>query len=331
MPSGTPRYFKKLLSYEDRVTPDDTEFESRVRAHLGTGLQGLYNKDVAAGVALPTDAFTLLGFNSKDANDARLRLQQQLKEAQAKKDTAGITALQEKLNNFMGDKRERLNFPELAGLQEQGKHVFGVGAAASPRVYAHEFRHDKIEGEHANRIYDVLNSTSYPEYVNNLVSLYSNSGNDDRLRRSASIALLSEGDTKDYSSLPLGKMEEELLPSINWNTNSVIPGVYDKDAPYVNAEDHAALNRGTYNYGVIHKGFNKLLGKNLEGYDPDLGGSLTQPQDIPKSFLEERNYYPGLNFIGRAKAYEDQATAQKKATGGSIESANPKAGRKRDI
>lgn len=145
MPPSTRRYFEESEDLISGVSPDRPEFEALIRSKIGGRFKESVTPEkigLAALIGDPKAKWSLRGFQSRE-----ILPPEQIKEH------AG---------------------PILEGKEPPaGKRIFGVGAGASPRTWAHEFRHDLERNEYNNRMLDVMyGSTSLPAYKANIEKVY---------------------------------------------------------------------------------------------------------------------------------------------------------------
>ena len=125
------RQRKQLDDYANPLNPNDPEFAAKVRSKIGTPYRDLVDPRVAA-VINPGDSYNLLGINSHRVPDEK-------RSDFAQRMSMGLGQINaNSYNDFLN--------PE--------KHVYGIGNGASPQTMAHEYRHDKIKDESANRLMD---------------------------------------------------------------------------------------------------------------------------------------------------------------------------------
>jgi hypothetical protein len=233
------RQRKQLDSYADPLSPNDPELAAKVRAKIGAPYRDLVDPSVAAFVN-PGHSYSLLGVNSHRVPDDKrddfaLRMSMGLGQINANS-----------YNDFLNPK----------------KHVYGIGNGASPQTMGHEYRHDKIKDESANRLMDLVHSNSRAQYTNSLQSLYE----DLYGKKDENMALKDkEKKVMDVMSLSLSDMglHNNLL-----NT-------------------HADINRGE-SQGYMAHPIEYLTGDTQE----------TSAGKLPKTVVSQRSQFPFLNFIG---------------------------------
>ena len=155
MPAGSHKYFEQMDPYGGRISTDDFDFVAKVRAKLGPEYEHLVDektKSQAANIGRPDAKYTDLGYRYRAEHlDPNIITQERKKDA-----------------------RLATTFGQLEDILSPSKLVYGLGAGASPRTFAHEFRHKLVDNENKNRLLDVLSSDSHPDYVRNLRFLYEN-------------------------------------------------------------------------------------------------------------------------------------------------------------
>lgn len=144
MPQNTRRYFEELLQSSKGTSPDSPEFEDRVRAKIGKRFENEIadKKGLLSLVGDPQQYYPLYGVNFPKVRP---------------KDY-----IEKKLKEEVGTD---VSVPDKA-------RIFGLGAGASPTVWAHELRHEKVKDELDNRLYDLMYSTSPQNYAANLLNTY---------------------------------------------------------------------------------------------------------------------------------------------------------------
>lgn len=306
MPQNTRRYFDELLKSSEGTSPDSPEFEARVRAKIGKRFENeVANKTgLMSLVGDPKEYYPLYGVNfpgirSKEYIEKRL------------KDEVGPD----------------VSVPDKA-------RIFGLGAGASPTVWAHELRHEKVKDELDNRLYDLMYSTSPQNYAANLLNTYEwMVGNTELI-------------DNPYANKTFKQMEKEVLKRLNPITGPASlnaateyqrnqPGVKDEASSEEKASNYASKKAKAKEISVNwdrHLSINadptrqsrNLLAKKVN--DEKL-------QDQIDQLLNERAALPFLNFVGSPdladlvintplpygrKILKEEAP-KKKATGGAIE------------
>ena len=155
MPAGSHKYFQQIDPFGGRISTDDPEFVAAVRAKLGPEYEHLVDENTrsqAANIGRPDAKYTDLGYRYRAEHlDPNIITQERKKDA-----------------------RLATTFGQLEDILSPSKLVYGLGAGASPRTFAHEFRHKLVDNENKNRLLDVLSSDSRPDYIKNLRFLYEN-------------------------------------------------------------------------------------------------------------------------------------------------------------
>ena len=157
MPAGSHKYFEQQDPHGGRISTDDPEFVAKVRAKLGPEYEHLVDektKSQAANIGRPDAKFNILGYYTpRDIFPSE--------EEYVKKKT------EKAFKDLIADNRNQFE-----DMISPNKSVYGVGAGASPRTFAHEFRHKLVNNENKNRLLDVLSSNSNTDYLKNLQFLY---------------------------------------------------------------------------------------------------------------------------------------------------------------
>lgn len=308
MPQNTRRYFDELLRSSEGTSPDSPEFQARVRAKIGKRFEG----DVADKAGLlalvgdPRTYYSLYGVNFPEVRSKEY--------------------IQQRLKN------ELYNAPAIP----DKARIFGLGAGASPSVWAHEIRHEKVHDELDNRLYDLMYSTSPQNYAANLLHTYEwMVGNTELI-------------DNPYTNKTFKQMEKEVLKIIDpsragtntwpdvrdeyWQNQ---PKAKDEMSPEERAENYANKKRKVSEIAVNwdrHLNINadptrqsrNLLAKKVN--DEKL-------QDQINQLVNERATLPFLNFVGSPDLADlvidtplpygrkilQEESPKKKATGGAIE------------
>ena len=218
---------------------DDPEFVSRVKALIGAPYQSLVDPSVAANVKNPNRKYTVLGENFFGKTDE--------------------------------DKANEAEHLGIAALPE-GKRIFGIGAGASPSTWAHEFRHDEIKNEYANRLMDFIHgSTSRDAYVANVEGLW--------------------GHNKDYKKDYETPFEEREKYALEQAANFLVPSYNRVNGIYPDVDQHVEINS---------KGVNKKNEFIYHPIDSLMGNTVdTEKGRIARGTAVERATYPFLLFAGR--------------------------------
>lgn len=261
----TKRYFEESEDLISGVSPDRPEFEALIRSKIGGRFKESVTPEkigLAALIGDPTAKWSLRGFNSYE----------------------GIPTAQE-IKDYAG--------PILEGKEPPaGKRIFGVGAGASPRTWAHEFRHDIERNEYNNRMLDVMyGSTSLPAYKANIEKVYEHLTRSDPENRKKSF--------EERYKIHYAPLEEKEKYVLNELKNS-----------------YASRREINEEMGTFSQIFNKdYIDKNFELNRSGAVGGTKGNKTLPKDILEFRSKFPFLNFIGRL----EEPSSKKKATGGAIE------------
>lgn len=227
---------EELDRYGNRIEVDDPEFEAKVRARIGAPYVGEVDKNVAHG--FPKIYRDSLGVNAGDIPIDERR--------SAIRHDFGLAALQ--------------NYPD------PSKYVLGFGEGASPRTYAHEFRHNKIDDEIKNRIADLQASTTGYQYASNIQSLYE--------------ALYQD----QGKELPFEVREKRVLKYI---PNSQLE--------FLTTERHKNINRGEQ--GELREFMSHPIDYvKGERYEDPYKQAATK---LTKGTMQERAELPYLSFVGR--------------------------------
>lgn len=280
METGDRRY-KNLDEYFGRVSTKSPEFAAKVRSKIGAPYEHLVDPSQAQNIGAPDALYSTLGINLAHYRDptkpGSVGAATTVQERQQELDNAGLASL-------MADPR---------------KLVFGLGAGANPTTFAHEFRHNVEKDEDANRLQDLLYSSTPEDYARNIQSMYQ-----------------QFGDTYG-SKVPFAEKEKLVLEKV------LDPEQYDLFAR------HRAINNydPSFSLELLAHPIDMVMGNRKVGSH----GNLTE------GAYKERVQYPFLNFVGapdipdymntetgRDKVARDEinaileAAANAKATGGPI-------------
>lgn len=264
MPPNTRRYFEESEDLISGVSPDRPEFETLIRSKIGGRFKELVTPEkigLAALIGDPKAKWSLRGFQSRE-----ILPPEQIKEH------AG---------------------PILEGKEPPaGKRIFGVGAGASPRTWAHEFRHDLERNEYNNRMLDVMyGSTSLPAYKANIEKVYEHLTRSDPENRKKSF---EERYKIHYA--PLEEKEKFVLDKLK--------------------NSYASRRELNEEMGAFSQIFDEsYIDENFKLNRSGAVGGTKNGKTLPKDVLEFRSKFPFLNFIGRL----EEPSTKKKATGGAIE------------
>jgi hypothetical protein len=283
MSQNTRRYFEELGQSLEGRSPDSPEFAALLRSKIGKDYQHMVNPETIGLAALLGNPrktpSTLYGVNvNKDLKSFPERIKRKIE-------------LDKNLGKYfdeMNAERPALKLKEaITGNPE--KRIFAFGTKADPTVWAHEFRHEEIKNEESNRIYDLLNSTSYPDYKNKINMWY-------------------QYGRKLGPKIPFDEKERIVLEQLRINLPLEI---YEYMKRELSPEDK---NSGK---GPIIQDAIDFLNANIDlnragakgPYDPT-------GKQLDKNLIKARADIPLLNFIGKGIL---ESVPNKKASGGSIE------------
>jgi len=142
MPAGSHKYFEQIDPWGGYISVDDPKFVEKVRAKLGPKYEHLVDektKKTAQNLYRPDEFFNVAGQNFSYSKDP----------VKSKKQALAASVSSEQYKNAI--------LPPLVT-------ILGYGAAASPQMFAHEFRHNKIYDEEPNRFQDIYAANSPAEY-----------------------------------------------------------------------------------------------------------------------------------------------------------------------
>jgi hypothetical protein len=265
MPKGSHRYFEESENLLRGKSPEDygPEFAALMKSKLGGRFEGLVSPEL-----------NKVGLMSLVGNPSQFY------------DIAGI--------NFSGNDKDRLiniasetirpiaQKGDLEKIQE-GKRILGIGSGTDIGTYAHELRHEVVNDERKNRVYDlVYGSTSPASYKENLNQVYNYLTNFDFRKQ----------------NIPIQEKEKLVLDFI-------------KDEIANERNEAFRFSRPPKEGDFLGENF-KL---NKEGA---IGGFLNNKK-LPKSILNDRSKMPFLNFVGRLGSLESEEENKRKAMGGNVE------------
>ena len=235
------------------LSVDDPEFEAKVKANLDPQYHSLVHKEVAGNIGKPQSIYSTLGVNFP-----------------------GVPApanLRQRAYQYGSD-----NPVDEAKLKDPTKHVFGIGAGATAQTFAHEFQHDKIPDEFANRRKLVLSSSSPEHYWRNINDTY----NYHVLRNDTRYDPKTKKRVAYQNSDPFSAKEKTVLDTLSLSGNewNMLDLHHQTNSSWEAGEDSPKL--------WAHHPLDYLRGDVVE----------TSKGRLPRTMLEERAKYPYLNFVG---------------------------------
>jgi hypothetical protein len=248
-PRNSRRYFEESGRGLIGTRPTGIETEAQIRSRIGAPYQDLVARLIGqtAMVGDPRANYDLKGTMYTSHDPAEYEPEAQIRLAKYLQDSETVP---------------------------KGKRFFGVGANASPAVYAHEMRHE-VKDELSNRIADLMYAGSEPAYKEAVRMLYDYAVfNDPKFREMP----FKERYTKMYKK-SLKEREkyilETLLPDIAFEIK--------REAP--SREVGRTEER---------------IKSNIELNRADARGAFDKSgKQIDRKLIEQRAKYPFLNFIGR--------------------------------
>jgi len=273
MSKNTRRYFEELDQQTKGRAPGSPEFEALVRSKIG----GQFERHVSPQTI---QASSLIG--PADYNFPTSRI-------------AGVNFLEEKTpkerQQYLS-RRIGVSPAELSSIPE-GKRIFGVGRYAGPDMWAHEYRHESVSNERANRLFDVVyGSTSLPAYKTNIEGVYQY-----LLQTSDDYRRLPEEDKYALRNLSLPDKEDFVLDKIR-KSYIVHDAQQREDIPF--SASLLSTLKDVFTEGDMFDR-SKRLNKEVQ-----------RTEDLPYDIIQMRAKLPFLNFVGRL------AEPVKKAKGDSI-------------
>lgn len=281
MPKGSHRYFEESGQSLKGLSPDSPEFAAKVRSKIGREYQHLVNPETIGLASLIGDPektpSMVYGLNvNKEQGNLLQRIKNKI---QTEKEFG------EYFKEMDAD-RPAVKLREAITGNPQ-KRIFAFGTKADPAVWAHEFRHEEIKNEEKNRIQDLLNSTSYPDYKNKINMWYRHiPGNWDK------------------KNIPFDEQEKTVLKYLDVSLPSAIQGYMskqaNKSANFEDAVDFLTSNIDLNRYGAV-------------------GAFDSEGKMLDKSIIRARADMPFLNFIGRSESSSNKNKKERKAIGGNVE------------
>jgi hypothetical protein len=288
MSQNTRRYFEELGQSLEGRSPDSPEFAALLRSKIGKDYQHLVNPETIGLAALIGDPRTrpsnLYGLNtgSSEYEGTKKSLLRRIKSKIGMDEDFG-----KYFDEIKADRPPKTWTETITGKDK--KRIFALGNQADPETWAHEFRHEEIKNEESNRIYDLLNSTSYPDYKNKINMWY-------------------QYGRKLGPKIPFDEKERIVLEQLRINLPLEI---YEYMKRELSPEDK---NSGK---GPIIQDAIDFLNANIDlnragakgPYDPT-------GKQLDRNLIKARADIPLLNFIGKGIL---ESAPNKKASGGSIE------------
>lgn len=258
---GTRRYFEERGKQLRGSPPVGIEREAQIRAKMGPEYADLVKENIGVTgmVGDPERQWNLQGVNFTPSTS------------------------KEQLDQYMRSRLEPILSTSKDKTIPEGRRIFAIGRAASPQIYAHELRHEKVGDEEYNRVLDLVNAGSRPAYEDRVNALYSY-----HMSRDPSY---TEGDFRDKmylrQQIPFKDKERYVLNKVE----PMLGRYLGKEAPFFSSKDFGkkAL-RSNYNLNAL----------GAQGAFKETGEKLKQ------QVIEQRARYPFLNFIGRENMPIDQ-------------------------
>lgn len=275
MSKNTRRYFEELDKQLKGRAPGSPEFEALVRSKIGGQFQDLASPEVIA-------QSELLGAPEQDLYSAYRGMNY----------TPGRSPEQIR-ENLKKHVRDRGLDAQIEALPDE-KRIFALGNKANPKIWAHEFRHERVNDETANRFYDFMyGSTSLPAYRANLKDLY--------------IQLILE--SPDFRKLPY---EEQLGMAYGLTLKDMEDYVLEKLDKRDLADDALRREDIPISAAILSDIKNMLANKSLVARNAEANKTITRTEDLPYDMIQARARLPFLNFVGKLKE------PVKKSSGGSV-------------
>jgi hypothetical protein len=275
MPKNTRRYFEELDEQLKGRAPGSPEFEALIRSKIGNQFKDLVSPETVAKSAL---------IGAPDQN-----LYSPYGGMNYFEGTAPEKVRESLMNRVAG---RGLN-QQIESLPDE-KRIFALGTRANPKVWSHEFRHERVNDEIPNRYYDLIyGSTSLPAYQTNVKGLYE--------------ALLDDSD--DFKKLPY---EEQMAMAYGVSPKDMESYIIDK----LEKNDFAArvARKEDLPLSAALLSDIKLMfdGKGFLARNREANRTIRRTEDLPYEMIQLRSRLPFLNFVGKL----DEPV--KKAKGGSM-------------
>lgn len=263
MPKGSHRYFEESENLLRGKSPEDygPEFAALMRSKLGERFQGLASPEKIGLMSLigsPSEFYDTAGINFK-VND---------------KDRLNDIAFE-----LIGSIAEKGDLEKI----QEGKRIFGIGSGADVGTYAHELRHEVVNDERKNRVYDLIyGSTSPASYKANLNRVYN---------------YLNGLDFRN-KYIPIQEKEKAVLQLVK--------------EEIANERDEAFLFSRPPKEG-------DFLGENIKLNKEGAIGGFLNNKKLSQDIINDRSKMPFLNFVGIFGPSESKEESKRKAVGGNVE------------
>ena len=260
---GTRRYFEEKGKPLRGSPPVGIEREAQIRSKMGPEYVDLVRENIGetAMIGDPERQWNLQGVNFTPSTS-----KEQL-----------VQYMRQRLEPVLSTSKDK-TLPE-------DKRIFAIGRAATPQIYAHEIRHEKVGDEEYNRVLDLVNAGSRPAYEDRVNALYSYHMSQD--------PVYTEGDFIDQMYLrqriPFKDKERYVLNKVE----SMLGRYLGKEAPLFAGK--------SFGKETLRKNYN-LNALGAQGAFKETGEKLKQ------RIIEQRARYPFLNFVGRENMPLDQET-----------------------
>lgn len=258
---GTRRYFEEKGKQLRGSPPVGIEREAQIRSKMGPEYVDLVRENIGetAMVGDPERQWNLQGVNFTPSTS-----REQL-----------VQYMRQRLEPVLSTSKDK-TLPE-------DKRIFAIGRAATPQIYAHELRHEKVFDEGYNRVLDLVNAGSRPAYEDRIDALYSYHMSRDPVYTKSSFIdqmyLRRQIPFADKERYVLNKVEPMLGRYLN------------KEAPLLAGED--------FGKDALRKNYNlNALGA--------VGPYRESGEQLEKKVIKQRARYPFLNFVGRENMPLDQ-------------------------
>lgn len=275
MSKNTRRYFEELDKQLKGRAPGSPEFEALVRSKIGGQFQDLASPEIIAQSELIGAPEQNVYSAYRGMNYDPRRSPEQVKQ------------------NLRKHVRDRGLDAQIEALPDE-KRIFALGKQANPKIWSHEFRHERVDDETLNRYYDLIyGSTSLPAYRANIKDLY--------------VKLIL--DSPDFRKLPY---EEQLGIARGLTLKDMENYVLDK-LDKRDLVDFALRKEKIPVSAALLADFKDMLAnKNFVARNVEANQTITRTEDLPYDMIQARARLPFLNFVGKLKE------PVKKSTGGSV-------------
>lgn len=275
VPKNTRRYFEELDKQLKGRAPGSPEFEALIRSKIGGQFQELVSPETVSKAALlgvpEQNLYSAYGGMNYPANVPPEKVKESVKNRVAGR---GLEA-------------------QVEALPDE-KRIFALGTRGNPKVWAHEFRHERVSDETPNRYYDFFyGSTSLPAYQANLKGLYE--------------TMLVN--SPDFKKLPY---EEKMAIAYGVSPKDMEAYVLEKIDKGEFAGFAARKENIPFSAAFLSDIKDMLSDKSFVTRNAEANKTTRRTEDLPYDMIQARSRLPFLNFVGKL----DEPV--KKGRGGSV-------------